>query len=111
MAQFPKNGAPMSFDKICDPLVTAMRTAFNLTRKNEGKDIPWRGPEFGAKDLTVNMPVREKLSSANMQEHDDDPLEVIIAVAVLLGIEQGRRLATEEAKHQKLMAEMKSLVS
>lgn len=112
MKPWPKDGEPASFEDLTRPLVRAVRFAYDLKRKNRDKDIPWSGPEIGAREQTVALPAARQLSADNLryseEEQGRDALEEIIGLAVQIGIEQGRRLTmnSPEVKVMEIMAKL-----
>ncbi len=102
MADFPKDGSTLSFEKITDPLVRAVKFAYDIKRKNRDKDIPWKGPEIGQDDRACCLLAAQSLKSKNLIYSEEDQgreaIEEIIGLAVRLGIEQGRRIYKESGE-------------
>lgn len=91
---------PVDYEKLIDPVVAAIKATHNLTRKNEGKPIPWKGFEETtttgrACSYTFLKEILSKDSLKYNAERDRDLLTVLVMVGVSLGIEQGRRLERE----------------
>ena len=99
MKQWPKDGKPAQFSKLVDPIVRAIKFAYKLERKNDGKNIPWAGYNIGKKDLCCCLAANEKLKAKNLawalDDQGRDALDEIVCLAVQLGIEQGRRVRAE----------------
>lgn len=94
--RWPDKDEPMDFEKLTKPLVKAIRFAYDLKRKNRDKDIPWKGPDIGARERATCLSPSTQLKSENLiyseEEQGRDALEEIIGLALRLGIEQGRRI-------------------
>ena len=86
---------PRSFTETITALRKALRFAYKLERQNRDKDIPWDGPELGEEDLCGNLPAKEGLSAHHLRIDEEDQGreadEKILALAYMLGLEQGRR--------------------
>ncbi len=93
---WPKGGKTVSFHEITEPIMNALRFAYSLHRKNEEKDIPWEGLDIGESQKATCFVPDENLSADSLAFQLEDqgrtPLEVIVGIAVQLGIEQGRRV-------------------
>lgn len=98
------NGAAQ-FDDLVQPILSAIRFAYSLRRKNRDKNIPYDGYDRPS-ILHVCPSVTETFSSDYLTEVEEDQgrtaLDEIIAVAVQIGIEQGRRL--EKAENKKIFS-------
>lgn len=92
---WPENNEPLSFDNLTAPLRKAFQFAYTLKRKNEGRSIPWTGPDQG-KHAGYSLHPTEQLSAENLRYSDEeqgrDALEELLGLALRLGIEQGRRI-------------------
>lgn len=102
MKEWPKDGSPVSFEEIVVSLRKALLFGYKVERKNKDQDIPWDGLNIGPKELSTCLSPEEALT-AEMLAYDEedqnrDLLDVVLQLAVQLGIEQGRRLAHEESK-------------
>lgn len=90
----------VSFYKITEPILEAVRFAYNLERKNKNKSIPWNGLDIGDKEKAGSFSPTEKLRAGNLkyslEDQGRDALEEIIGLAVQLGIEQGRRIGLRD---------------
>jgi len=95
----PADNKPALFSELTYPLVSALRFAYLLRRRHRGEDIPYFGVNVGGQ-LTA---ARKRLSAANLAQESANGVhadEVIIALAIQVGIEQGRRLAAAEQQQQ-----------
>ena len=96
-AEWPKDPTEtVWFDDLAQPVVKAIRFAYNLRRRNRDKDIPWRGLPIGKSARATCLDNEEQLTAEHMRYDEDDQgrdaLEVLVGVAIRLGIEQGRRV-------------------
>lgn len=102
MTKWPKNGRHMCFVKLTEPVYLAIREAYSLTLQEYGESIKWTGPELPQSMGATCLPYDELLTREQLeydeQDQGRDPLEVIVGIAVQLGMEQGRRLAKEDLK-------------
>ena len=78
-----------------------IRQAYSLKRKAAiKKGLDWKGPSLPKSLRATCFEFHEKVSAESLrydeEEQGRDPLEVIIAIAVQLGIEQGRRVVLQE---------------
>ncbi len=98
----------VEFDDLCEPVCKALRFAYKLQRQNEGSSIPWTGLDLGQRELVCSPSPDDKLSASSLQFDDEDQgrdaLEVIVAIAVQLGIEQGRRMERSEYRPNRELA-------
>ena len=98
---WPKDGSPLMFDSLAEPIRKAIEFAYSIKRKNEDKRIPWNGPDIGYSERAACLSPKEALSKDNLayslEDQGYDALDTIIMLAVQLGMEQGRR-----AEHEKL---------
>ena len=103
---------PYDFEELSRPLVKAFRFAFDLTRKNEDRDIPWSGPNDLNTSNHVALTPKAALSAEQLRYSKDeqgrDALEELIGMTLRVGIEQGHRLAmaSDQIKTMKLIAAM-----
>lgn len=95
--EWPKNNEPARFSDICDSVCKAIRFAYRMQRQNRQADVPWEGMNIGESERGGCLQPHEALSASTLRWQLDDQgreaLDVIVALAVQLGIEQGRRLA------------------
>lgn len=110
MKKWPKNNKAADFDELCKPVIKAVKEAYNLKRKE--KDIKWTGLPIGQTEAAGCPEFSEALSAEGLAYHGErgrEPIDVIISIAIQLGIEQGRRMTAEiyekEIKYMKAMEE------
>lgn len=113
MNRWPKDGEPANFEDLVGPLREALGFCYGMDRHRVGEDVPYWGLNVG--DLHINLPVDEQLSARNLvwqaDEHGRDAADVILGIAVQLGIEQGRRLARKEGqKAQTLLDSIEEII-
>jgi hypothetical protein len=95
MKKWPKGNKQAQFTDITKPICEAIRFAYDLKRKNRGRNVPWDGLDIGENMKACYMSPNERLQRDNLkydeQEQDRDALQIIVGIAVQLGIEQERR--------------------
>ena len=98
MLEWPPNGEEITETGafgITAPLKKALKFAYNMRRKNLGKDIPYDGHTLGNHELACIFAPDEQLNADNQardKRHGEiDVLDRILAIAFQLGLEQGRR--------------------
>lgn len=98
---WPDNNVPLDFEQISRPILHAIRFAYDLKRRDRRRSIPWRGPEIAPRDQACCPKITERLKANHLsyaeEDQGRDALEEIVAAAIQLGIEQGRRLARSDA--------------
>ncbi|MCH8965769.1 MAG: hypothetical protein IIB58_12455 [Planctomycetes bacterium] len=94
--KWPKNNEPARFPDLADPVVKGIRFAYSIKRRNKDKRIPWLGPDQGKYTKVSCLAPRDGLSKESLawllDDQGRDALDVLVAIAVQLGIEQGRRM-------------------
>lgn len=99
-APWPKDGGPLSFEQITRPVIHAIRFAYDMKRRDRRRNIPWRGPEIGERDMACSPLAAERLKAHRLayaeEDQGRDTLEEIVGLAIQLGIEQGRRIAKSD---------------
>lgn len=88
MKSWPENGDPVSFDDLARPLAKA---AFRFFNTGDGKYNGLGYPHAAH----ICLPPNEILSPSGLEhgrEQGRDELELVIGVALQLGIEQGIRI-------------------
>lgn len=85
---------------MMDGLVEAFKFAFKLERQNEGKDVPYDGPEITANKLSDSFNVKTTLTDEHLTYEGDGVdavLRRLIGCAMRLGMEQAYRRILDEA--------------
>jgi hypothetical protein len=94
--KWPEDGTPLDYQSLADAIMKAIRFAYDLTRKNPHRSVPWVGPPIGQNERANSLEARERLSAAQLKYSEEnqgrDALDEIIGVAIQIGIEQGRRI-------------------
>jgi hypothetical protein len=101
---------PLDFDDIARPIIKAIRFCYGLKRKNQEKDVPWKGPNIGRSERATCLDAAYTVSVENLaysrDEQGRDALEEIVGLAIRLGIEQGRRIFRDSPEYKTLMMEL-----
>ena len=101
MSDWPKNNETARFSDLTGPVVNLVRQAYSLklNAPTFTHGLKWRGPSLpesmGATCLEFSDAVSAEQLRHDTADQGRDPLEVIVGIAVQLGIEQGRRLGLE----------------
>ena len=100
---WPEDGSPVGFEHdMVEPLVSALRQAYTMTRNNRDVDIDWTGLDIGDREKAGCLTPDVRLTAEHLKYDEDEQgrtaADVIIGLAVQLGIEQGRRLFKEDMK-------------
>ncbi len=91
-----------SFTDLAQPVVDALKATYRLEPRDPEftQDIPWTGLPMPKSMLACCYPFEVSLTAAalkrNAEEQDRPPVNVIIGIAIQLGIEQGRRAERED---------------
>lgn len=95
MVDWPTDDRNLSFWELTNPVCAAIKKIYSLKRKNHG-DIEWTGPSTPEFLLSTSLTFEERLSKTMLDydEHEQgrDPLEILVGIAVQLGMEQERRI-------------------
>lgn len=95
---WPNDGKPVQFEDISLPVVNAIRQLYRMRFKGY-RDVDWRGLDIGASEKACCYPPDKQLSREQLRydslEQGRPPLQVLVGLAVQLGIEQGRRIERE----------------
>ena len=94
---WPDDEGAATFSDLCDSVRDALEFAYDLKRKNAGKTIPWNGLPTMQEAGTDFLLDSENLRYSE-EDQGRDALDVIIGIAVQLGIEQGRRISKERLR-------------
>jgi hypothetical protein len=116
---WPENGGVASFTDLCEPIVQALadavgrcmvrtekvkrRNGYGFRSSTSGIDaIEYHGYDIGEREKVGCSSPDVRLSKKQLQydwsEQGRTPVDVLVALAVQLGIEQGRRIAAQEAE-------------
>ena len=93
---WPDNDKPAQASDILKPIRDAIEFAYTLRRKNEGLDIPYTGHDIGEEEKACCISPHNGINAEAIEfalDHNGmDALHEILGLALLLGIEQGRRM-------------------
>lgn len=107
---WPKDGSPAVFEDLNNAVRDVVRHCYTIRRKNKDKDVAWKGPEFPECMRATCIPFDLALQADNLKYSQEDQgrsaMDVIIDIAIQLGIEQGRRMYKSELKHNVNRLEM-----
>ena len=115
MVKWPKDETTVMFNKIADPIKEAIEFAYDLTRQNKRKSIPWHGLDIGEAEKVSNLTPKERLKKTqldhSLEDQGRDALDEIIGIAVQLGIEQGRRIEKQSIENHSLKTKLEIIKS
>jgi len=98
-------------DKLVKSIRASVDFAYDLTRKNEGKTVPYEGPQLTTLWLLSsgdNVRERFDLDSQEWQaEHGRDVMDLALGNMLHLGIEQGFRMMCD--KRTELVPELDNI--
>lgn len=95
---------PFDFGAVADDLVRMIKSAYRLKRVNLGKDLKWKGTAelTQSEILCSSPPIAERIKAESLKFEQEDQgrsaLDVIVCLALQLGIDQGLRMKAEEIK-------------
>ena len=110
MKKWPESGKPVPFEELVDSVRQCISHHYRLFRKNTHVPINYKGYDIGSGSKATCLSPDEALT-LNMLEYDlkeqgRDALDVIIGIAIQLGIEQGRRIEHENTVWQRIMLDL-----
>ena len=95
MTDWPSSDGILSFEDLTNPICEAIRTIYTLKKHDYG-DIKWTGPALPKFLAVTCLTFDERLTKAMLDYDAEDqgrePLEVLVGMAVQLGMEQERRM-------------------
>lgn len=92
---WPKNNDTLNFEDLVEKIRDCIDFAYILERKNENISIPYSGPRAPKNEKQYKIQLSAKDLDYSEIEQGRDPIDVIIGIAISLGIEQGKRLCTK----------------
>lgn len=109
MTEWPEGNKPAKFSLV-EPIVKAIRKAYVIGRRATA-DISWTGPsEIGwfaqGGCLSPAEALRAEQLRYDEEKQNRTALEVIVGIAIHLGIEQGRRLTLKDLKIPVVLLDM-----
>jgi len=103
MINWRPDGEPEKLENIVIPLKRTLKDLiFSLKGRSPVKDLFYDGFTLGDNELVSSLPPDQSLSFKNLcreKQQGRDPLDIILGIAVQLGIEQGRRIYKKHEKH------------
>lgn len=111
MTNWTEDDKEINFEDLVKPVIYAIKQVYILDRRGHGIcDVKWVGPDL-PKSMRATCPPYDKRLTAESLRYDEeeqgrDPLEVIIGIAVQLGIEQGRRIHKKDLTFDIKMAKL-----
>lgn len=84
---------------VFDALMRSVNFAYDLERKNEGKDIPYDGPDITSVRLSAGFNCVTTLTTDELEharERGREAMREILGCAFRLGIEQGFRILCDD---------------
>lgn len=99
MKKWPKKNKTVMFSELADSVRGAIEFTYKFERQNMHRNVPWSGYDIG-EDVKAGCTGPEDSLKKNslaweLDDQGRDALDVIIRIALQLGIEQGRRGAQE----------------
>ena len=98
---WPKDGKAADFSDLADAVRDTIRHCYTLKRKNKNVDVDWNGPDLPECMQATCLTFDEQLQADKLKYSKEDQgrsaIDVIIGIALQLGIEQGRRMYKWEA--------------
>ena len=97
--KWPKNGDTVFLEDIAKPVVEAIKDYYRIEVIKPGAGIEWHGLEYGTTEKADGCSPGKDLTAKALAlgaDQDRTPLDAIIRIAVVLGVEQGRRAARKE---------------
>lgn len=89
-----------NFPELVGVIKDTIRQCYTIQRKNENKDVDWKGPDLPESLKSSSLPFDEALQVHNLkydkEEQGRNAIDIIIGIAIQLGIEQGRRIYKEK---------------
>lgn len=97
LRKWPKDPKkPVSFSDLIGPLKKALLFGYELKRRNKGRSVPYDGYDIGDDEKVTSFSPNVRLRAGNLkhdlEDQGRDLLDIILGLAVQLGIEQGRRV-------------------
>ncbi len=96
--KWPANDKPANFEDLTRSVRKALRFAYKMQRKNEGKSIPVAGYDLPKSAIAPAASVLLNTENLKYSKENQgrDALDEIIGYAIRLGIEQGRRIVVND---------------
>jgi hypothetical protein len=98
MKKWPDNGSLVSYDRLIKPLKSILDRGYRLFRKDV-KSFDYDGYNIGKEERNIYASPKTRFESkslADAQKKGTNLIDIVLNVAFLLGIEQGRRIQKAE---------------
>ena len=109
MKQWPANGATVLFSELVESVRECVDYHYRLSRKNTVDPMDYQGYDIGTSAKATSLSPAEALSleqlDYDLTSQDRDAMDVIIGIAIQLGVEQGIRLESTNSLIYKTMFE------
>ncbi len=96
---WPEDGSTAPFEDLILPIRKAIKAAYSMRRRRAKQDVPYHGYDIGQHVKAGSFGPDEALTAANLaysnEDQGRDALDVILGLAMQIGIEQGRRIERE----------------
>lgn len=92
---WPANEEPASLESLASACKRALMQGITWERINADRDVEWAGPPAGRDGRSTALGFPDMLRADYLgaeREQGRDVIDVILAIAIRLGIEQGRRI-------------------
>jgi len=104
MINWRSDGEPEKLRDIVIPLKRTLKDLISSMKSySTSKDLFYDGFTLGDNELITCLPPDQSLTFKNLckekKDQNRDPFDVILGIAVQLGIEQGRRIYKKYEKH------------
>lgn len=107
MKSWPKNGSVVPFSELVESVKKALLFGYCMRRKNQDKDIPYTGYCIGKDLLATCLTPEERLKveslKYDLEDQGRDLIDVLLGLAIQLGIEQGKRIMEKDQATTKLL--------
>lgn len=107
MKQWPDDDKTVLFSDLVESVRECVDFHYDLVRKNTLESMNYTGYDIGSSTKATSLSPNESLSleqlKYNFEEQGRDAMEVIIGIAIQLGIEQGIRLESISSRMYKQM--------
>lgn len=104
MKKWPTDNETVPIRRLAWGIKDAIKFAYNMTRKNKESDIPYLGYDIGEDTKRGSFSPNQKLRYENLKyqkkEQGRDALDILLVIAIQLGIEQGKRLFIDSNEYK-----------
>ncbi len=101
---WPEDGSPADFETLTSGIKGAIKSAYQMRRRRRKGDVSYKGLDIGQHEkaccLRPNQALTAQSLAYNKEDQGRDALDVILGLAIQLGIEQGRRVTQEKVNER-----------